>query len=404
MSIRLKCVQCQTAFLTPDESAGRSVNCPKCSASQVVSTVPRSPIGSSKSQGPSPASTSAPTIGGQARDLSEASVFVPADRPRSRRGRWIALGFLVVLMAIGTAGVIGWPAIQRWWHPLPTDPAEIAATRYLKALTDNDQETIKRLGTVDEPPAIRSFHSVERDRARDQEMKGSFAPIASLHAEINRKYSEIPDSEHLQPKNALGPAADTLDAVEEAKAQMEQSGLYKKMASGDPEEIFDAAEGLGKALTKLAEGPLSGKKLLPTYKQLVERAKPPLSTPQKKLALDFGEHREAWQALLKRPYLTLKADGPFILERAEARALVNDRLGSLGDPPTPLRLQLVRFRLEGIDTGWKVVAARREIPGEPPAVEDGPAKSPGDLQSPPGEPPVLKDGPAKPPGELQSPP
>jgi hypothetical protein len=42
--------------------------------------------------------------------------------------------------------------------------------------------------------------------------------------------------------------------------------------------------------------------------------------------------------------------------------MVTDRLGSLGDPPTRLRIELVRFQLEGIDTGWKVVSARRVLP------------------------------------------
>ena len=64
----------------------------------------------------------------------------------------------------------------------------------------------------------------------------------------------------------------------------------------------------------------------------------------------------------KRPFHTLKADGPFIYERAEVIATATDRLASLGDPPTKLRLGLVRFRLEGIDTGWKVVSAERILP------------------------------------------
>ena len=71
-----------------------------------------------------------------------------------------------------------------------------------------------------------------------------------------------------------------------------------------------------------------------------------------------------WGALLKRPFQTLKADGPFIYETAEVTALATDRLASLGDPPSRLRLELARFRLEGIDTGWKVVSARRVLPGE----------------------------------------
>jgi hypothetical protein len=54
-------------------------------------------------------------------------------------------------------------------------------------------------------------------------------------------------------------------------------------------------------------------------------------------------------------------------------ANVTERLASLGDPPTRLRLNLVRFRLEGIDTGWKVVSAKRIQPGDEKAA---PAKTP----------------------------
>ena len=41
--------------------------------------------------------------------------------------------------------------------------------------------------------------------------------------------------------------------------------------------------------------------------------------------------------LLKRPFPTLKADGPFRFERARGDGQVRDRLASLGDPPTALR-------------------------------------------------------------------
>ena len=103
-----------------------------------------------------------------------------------------------------------------------------------------------------------------------------------------------------------------------------------------------------------------------------------------------------WSGVLKRPFQTLKADGPFIYETAEVTAIATDRLASLGDPPSRLRLELVRFRLEGIDTGWKVVSARRVLPGEdeknrkPAAAPSSPASkseapSQGEIRHSPGE-------------------
>ena len=110
---------------------------------------------------------------------------------------------------------------------------------------------------------------------------------------------------------------------------------------------------------------LAPKKVLPTYKMLVEDAKPPLPSDEAALALDVAKNPKVWDDLLKRPFFTLKADGPFIYERAQVDALVTDKLGSLGDPPTPLRLTLVRFRLEGINTSWRVIKARRRPPRRP---------------------------------------
>ena len=51
------------------------------------------------------------------------------------------------------------------------------------------------------------------------------------------------------------------------------------------------------------------------------------------------------------------------LEERDGSAGLRPALTSLGDPPTTLRLSLVRFRLEGIDTGWRITSARRVLPG-----------------------------------------
>ena len=302
-------------------------------------------------------------------------MFVAADAPaRPGRLRKLGLGVLMLLAVAAVAVAVAWPSLKRWWHPIPPDPVEVAATAYLQALADGDYEAAHRLGTVDEPPAIRSFRDLHRQPEGDRAIKGSFAPLAALHARIDEKFAYDPAIGRFTPRDPLGPAAETLDALHDAKAKAEQDGLYKKMASGNPDDLFDAAEGLGGAMAKLAEGVLAPKNLIPTYKQLVLDAKPPLPAAAAELALDFAAHRESWDAMLKRPFPTLKADGPFRFERALVTATVRDRLASLGDPPTALRLTLVRFRLEGIDTGWKVTSARRPsaLPEPPPASEPEP--------------------------------
>jgi hypothetical protein len=284
----------------------------------------------------------------------------PAPGRPAGKWRWYLLG-LIGIATIGAVGVmVAWPRLQ----PIKLDAVERVADAYLKALTGDDPDAARKYSTVEEPPAIRTVRSVSRQRDRDRVLKGSFAPLGKFHTGIESEFNYDPSIGRFSPKNAMGAAAETLDALHAAKEDAEKSGLYKKMASGDPNDLFDAAEQYGKVFAKLAEGALAPKRILPTYQMLVESAKPPLPEVAKVLALEVAGSMKDWNGLLKRPFQTLRADGPFIYEKAEVNALATDRLASLGDPPSRLRLELVRFRLEGIDTGWKVVSARRILPGE----------------------------------------
>lgn len=350
MSRRVRCRSCRTAFLTDDDRPAAKVACPKCGARQE----------------PSPASAPAAR--------PEASVFVPAEPAAGGRGgRRLALAGLAVL-ALGAVGlVVAWPALVRWWRPVPPDPVESVATAYLKALVDGDSDAAGRIGAIDLPPAIRSYRGVRRERPRDTRLRGSFAPITAFHARVNETYAYDPATGRFTPRNPLGAAAETLDALHEAKAKAEQDALAEKIKSGNPDDVFDAAEGLAKTFDSLAKNVLSPQKLIPSYKQLVDGAKPPLPPAERELVLDYVANRETWDHLLKRPFPTLKADGPFVLERAVVTTSVVDALGSSGDPPTTLDLTLTRFRLEGIDTGWRVTSARRAGASSEPPPRPGPS-------------------------------
>jgi hypothetical protein len=349
MKIRLRCPNCRASFEVAGDPVPETAVCPECD------TIQRTPIHG----GASEVREAAPAEG--------VSVFVPSGRsavePRKpwRRRLYIGVGLCLLLIA---GGLASWPWLeQRLWQSEPKDPVERVARSYLEALIGDDIEQAQRLGTVEEPPAIRSFGDVARVKEHDQSLRGKFGPIARLNKQIDEKFSFDPQINRFTPKNPLGPAAVVLDTLHEAKEQQDKSGITDRLVGGSEHENLDAAVEFGesqlKMIGKLAEGVLAPKRLIPTYSMLVNDAKPPLPETEKELALDFGENHETWGALLKRPFLTLKADGPYILDRAEVVATVHDKLSSLGDPPSTLRLKLVRFRLEGIDTGWKVISARR---------------------------------------------
>ncbi len=391
MSLRVRCTSCQAAFLTATDEPGSTVECPKCGAQH------RLPQAAARENTSEPQAPSSPP------HTPSASVFVPSSesQTRSYRRRWfVGLLALAVVVLAGVAALVLKPRLK----PRPIDPVEHVAEEYLQSLIKGDESTQRRWSTIEEPPAIRSFQKIHRDRSRNKTVKGSFAPFARLHSRIESEFTYDPTIARFTPKNPLGAAGETLDAVHAAKEKAEKSGIYKKMASGDPNDIFDAAENFGKVFTQLAEGALAPKKILPTYKLLVDDAKPPIPLEQKELAAHVADNPKTWDALLKRPFHTLKADGPFIFERADVDAQVADQLASLGDPPTTLRLSMVRFRLEGIDTGWRITSARRLLPGasdETPS--DRPPESPGSAP-PPGALPPAEPSPPRSLGDPANPP
>jgi len=363
------------------ERPGNIVECPKCGT--------RHKIPPAEANDAPPAAPPAP------KEDEATSVFRPSAESKTRsaaKRNLIVLGLLLLATAAGSVFLIVWPRFK----PRTNDPVERVAEDYLDSLVKDDAEAQRRLSVVDEPPAIRSYQKVSRDKTKNLVKKGSFAPIAALHRKIDADFSYDPAIGRFTPKHPLGAAGETLDALHKAKEDAEKSGVYDKMASGDPDDIFDAAESFGQVFSKLADGVLAPKKILPTYQMLVQDAKPPLPDAEAALALDVAKNPKVWDLLLKRPFFTLKADGPFIYERAQVDALVTDKLGSLGDPPTPFRLDLVRFRLEGINTAWRVTRARRILPGTPD--EEGEATSTQDVepQEPPPPPRSLGDAPPPP--------
>src|SRR5262245_13189270 len=163
------------------------------------------------------------------------STFVPSAEAVERRSRHrigIGLGLVAVLAVTAVGLMVAWPRLR----PRPLDAVESVAKAYLEALVRQDPEAARRLSTIDEPPAIRSVRSFTHDRSRDRSLKGSFAPLSAFHTKLDAEYVFDPDAGRFTPRNAMGIAAETLDALHAAKEDAEKSGLYKKMESGNPDD------------------------------------------------------------------------------------------------------------------------------------------------------------------------
>ncbi|QDV33388.1 MJ0042-type zinc finger domain-containing protein [Tautonia plasticadhaerens] len=389
MKIRHTCSHCQASFLVTDEQLGQAVSCPKCGTSTRLPTSKDEVIrpASAAEPGPDPAGPTAFRPAFEPED--------PEDEPRRRRRRRRLIPFAIGLIGgLAVASLVLLPMLRRPAPvepvaPEPADPVEGTARAFLDALVAGDAEAIDRLSTLTDPPAI-SFHAASgRDPGRDETIRGDFAPIAGLHEQIAGKYTYDPEIGRFENANPLGVAADFMDEAEKVRQENEQAEIFDRIAGGTADEQLDAAVAYAESFANLTQNLLPRKELVPTYSQLVRDAEPPLPPDAEALALRYGEDKSTWDELLGRPFFTIEADGPFVLEEAEVTAVVRDRLASPGDPARRLRLGLVRFRLDAIDTGWKVVSARREdsqeeptgpSPGESP--EGGEFPSPGLGESP----------------------
>ncbi|MEW4567645.1 hypothetical protein AB1L88_07220 [Tautonia sp. JC769] len=387
MTIRVTCSHCQATFLASEERLGQPVTCPKCGQSTSMPAT----LGE-VARGPDVRLSEAPSSPPSVLFPSEAAGQDEAEHPKGRRRRRLIPFLLGAVGGLLVAALVFWPILRRTEPgpaevadrpdaPRPIDPAERTARAFLDALVEQDAETIDRLSVLKDPPAIASFEDVQRDPVEDETIRGSFAPLADLNRRVASKYTYDPAIGRFQNANPLGVAADFMDEAETLKQENEANDIYGRIAGGTADEQLDAAVEFAEQFAKLTRVTLPRQELVPTYAQIVEDSDPPLPPEAEELALAFGDETETWQDLLGRPFFTIEADGPFVLDRAEVVATIRDRLASPGDPPRLLRMSLVRFRLDAIDTGWKVVSARRDDPDTPIDSSD-PFRSPGLGQEP----------------------
>ena len=333
--------------MTSDDRLGRRVMCPKCGANRspprprCTSWPPRCPrgvhagfLGLRRRRRP-----------GAGRNTSQARPGHVADRPGD----------------CGRCRVVAWPALNaggirsRPTRPRPPPPS---ICRHSSTVTSSRPSP----GTIDEPPAIRSFRDVRRVPDRDRKSRGR-SPRSPRCTRSTRSSNTIPRAAGSSVRDPLGPAAETLDALHDAKAKADRTRSTRRWPAATRTTSSTRPKGWGGALAKMAEGVLAPRSSCrPMSSSSTTRSRRSPRT-RRALALDYAAHRETWDALLKRPFPTLKADGPFLFDRAEVVATARDRLASLGrsshEPPPdprPLPARRDRHRLAG---GVGRVAGRR---------------------------------------------
>ena len=357
MSRRIRCRSCRTAFVTTTTSSAARSSAPSAGPSR----------------SPPTGLTPAAGIARRARPGRSSSRPTPPASPPPRPWR-VAVVVLALLAVAAVAVVVAWPAIRRWWHPVPPDPVETVATAYLQALVDGDTEAAGRLGTVDLPPAIRTFRASSHDKDRDTRAQGLVRPDHRVPRQGRRDVHLRPLVRPVHP--AERPRPRRRDARRPPRGQgqgrgrrplQEDAERRPRTTSSTPPRAWR------KPIAALAKGVARAAQADPLVQAARRGREAPAAPAERALALDFAANRETWDLLLKRPFTYPEGRRPV---RARTRRGHRDRsidaLGSSGDPPTPLRLTLTRFRLEGIDTGWHVTSARREGVDPPPAVETEP--------------------------------
>ena len=217
------------------------------------------------------------------------SVFVPAPEHRQRPR--------------SDGSGMGWLSRRSWrsarsasWSPGPActprklDAVERVADAYLNALTGDEPEV--RIAVRDRRGAAGDSLGRQvsrRDRSRDRTDQG-LVRAAGQVAQSGSKPSSTTTrrSAGSRPRTRWGRPPRRSTPCTRPRTTPRNRACTRRWQSGDPDDLFDAAEQYGKVFEKLAEGALAPKKILPTYKMLVESAKPPLPEDAKALALEVA--------------------------------------------------------------------------------------------------------------------
>ena len=284
MSLRVRCTRCRAAFLTADDQPGQTVECPKCGARHRL---------------PEAAEARATTVERSGRRPSPPSRPRRSSFPPRKPGplRPAAVGCWRSGPARWRSSLAGVAALDLWPRVKPRarlDPVERVAEGYLQALIKGDLAAQQRLSTIEEPPAIRSYQGVHRDSSHNRTIKGSFAPLAPSTSgsspnspTIRRSPGSRRSTRWVRPPRRSTPCT-------RPRRRPRNRGSTRRWPAAIPTTSSTPPRTSARSSPSSPKGLLAPKKILPTYKMLVDEAKPPIPRAEKELALAVADDPKTW--------------------------------------------------------------------------------------------------------------
>ena len=372
--MHVKC-SCGARLKVTDSMRGRKSQCPRCS--RVFRIAPAEP---------EPVPQVDPEEGYDVAGLPETPdvadpVWVPHEREAAsskrvaspgRKRMFVTLLAILVPVLAGVALVVVPPL-------LPKEDRADVVRKYLNALQEGRLDEADLLAVFDDHLRIDAHDQVFVDNQSEQHLSGRFDGLSRLHRRMDEDYDWHSHRARFFKSDRVGTGLEVLDQLTDAKKMLDESGAYDKLYQigeigqrGD--EGFDALLQIYGAVGSLATegGPVSRDTLSPGYEELRNRLGPDLTPEEATLAQRFALEPKKWDKLLGRDFVSLKGGGNFDLEEATVTTRAYGEV-SPGEGGRVLNLNLIRFRLGQIDTGWKIwsVTGEQTPPPTPRSYSEG---------------------------------
>jgi len=337
--VTLRC-RCQAKFPVDRSEAGAQVECPRCGRALLVPE--------------SVASKAPPPLLGKKQPVQWVPDESTEEKPPQKKRRWLKPVLIaLVCMLIPASLLVAFFLMGQLQHH---NNVERVVLDYLEARRDGDPEAIQRLALLDGDERIDPIpdpHLVEQV-GEVKKLKGSFKGVGKFHKTLKSYTRAAPHA----PVYAKGiDMAKVAEARRRAKQAIHSGEAQRVINSATSMDLFPDDDRGWNDLMKWGKmqqdlvNPVEAS--IVDYSDLLEKTPVKLDEAQRELCLFYREHMEKFDSLFAADDFTqVRASDTFTLQTAE----VTVWLGSPGDEKArKVRYRLIRFQLEGLDTGWKIL-------------------------------------------------